>query len=155
MKRDENLCPVPPFELFQIIAQFVNVRLGEGVGLHQRRHQIFGAAAEHSPQRRAALGFGVFPAGYRRRVQVATSLLVPGDKALFLQTGQQCQQRSGCPAIVGKALFQFRAVQRFPGGLERVHHLQLRVGQACKRLHETASPPMQYVRADQSIPPPL
>ena len=89
-----------------------------------------GAAAEKATPQTAAFGGQVRGPGQGGGVEVAPPLLFAGDAALFLQPGQQGQQRCAGAGRAGQRRFQLGGGQRRVGIPQGVHDFQLCVGQA-------------------------
>ena len=81
------------FQFLQVFRQLVYVGVGEGVGFGKGGYKVAGAAAEKAAPQAAAFGGQVRGPGQGGSVEVAPSLLFAGDASLFLQPGQQGQQR--------------------------------------------------------------
>jgi len=118
------------FEFLQVFRQLVYIRIGQGIGFCQSRHETAGAAVEKTLPHAFALGGQVFTAGQGCGVKVPPPLLFAGDAALFLQPGQQGQQRCAGAGRAGQRRFQLGGGQRRVGILQGVHDFQLCVGQA-------------------------
>ena len=97
------------FQFFQVFRQLVYVGVGESVGFGKGATKLRGCR-ERRPQT-AAFGGQVRGPGQGGGVEVAPPLLFAGDAALFLQPGQQGQQRcAGAGAGPGSAVSSSAAV---------------------------------------------
>ena len=105
------------FQFLQVFRQLVYVGVGESVGFGKGGYEVAGAAAEKAAPQTAAFGGQVRGPSQGGGVEVAPPLLFTGDAALFLQPGQQGQQRCAGAGRAGQRRFQLGGGQRRQAGV--------------------------------------